>query len=59
VNRREIIAGLTLPLLTGGAWAQQTGRVRRLGWLSNTPTDNSPERQAINDAFRGHSRLPI
>lgn len=56
MNRRQMMAGLMLPLLGFDGLAQQAARVRRLGWLSNTHTDDSPERQAISDAFRNELR---
>jgi putative ABC transport system substrate-binding protein len=37
VNRREIIAGLMLPLLARSAWAQSSGKVWRLGFLVEGP----------------------
>jgi putative ABC transport system substrate-binding protein len=49
MRRREFFVGLVLPLLACTAWAQQTGRVWRIGYLAQSPRpEDDVFRQALH-----------
>jgi ABC-type uncharacterized transport system substrate-binding protein len=58
MNRREVIAGLALPLLTRSAWAQQPSKVYRIAivGVSRPASDLTEAREPVYATFFGELR---
>jgi len=51
-NRRRVITAVASVLLSRGAWAQQPGRVYRIGGMSSLPARNPPLVEWLNELGR-------
>jgi ABC-type uncharacterized transport system substrate-binding protein len=52
MNRREVIAGLALPLFTCSVWAQQSKSLPRVGLLFSGAADSAPAADPIAERLR-------